>query len=310
MFEFVEPCELTSCTPDRSTPLNVNSVGVNCFCLGSYVDHQGERHPLDIEIPNVYYVPENSFNVLSTTHIKRCNMFLNTQFTPDVLIIPGLLQAKGIWGDWHQTYGQDGYHAIYVTLGHNKPVMRTYPIDGGATWISVASAVDQVREPSERHNVDIVAAKENNKGIDVTPEFLAHLTFNYCGESVMKLMGCHPELYNLSLGTRVSIVGQAKHCLGCMIANIRLGARAMCNHTLTKPAEAAGESYHADVAGAIRPLGIRQAKYILAVVDEYKRNLHFIPTRRCCKPGPLPMGRSLIPCACRQDILHRSYLMG
>ena len=24
----------------------------------------------------------------------------------------------------------------------------------------------------------------------------------------------------------------------------------------------------------------------------------------CCKPGPLPMGRSLIPCACRQDILY------
>ena len=23
----------------------------------------------------------------------------------------------------------------------------------------------------------------------------------------------------------------------------------------------------------------------------------------CCKPGPLPIGRSLIPCACRQDIL-------
>ena len=25
-------------------------------------------------------------------------------------------------------------------------------------------------------------------------------------------------------------------------------------------------------------------------------------TRDCCKPGTLPMGRSLIPCACRQDI--------
>ena len=24
----------------------------------------------------------------------------------------------------------------------------------------------------------------------------------------------------------------------------------------------------------------------------------------CCKPGSLPMGRSLIPCACRQDILY------
>ena len=32
--------------------------------------------------------------------------------------------------------------------------------------------------------------------------------------------------------------------------------------------------------------------------------------QNCCKPGPLPIGRSLIPRACRQDILHRSDLMG
>ena len=31
---------------------------------------------------------------------------------------------------------------------------------------------------------------------------------------------------------------------------------------------------------------------------------------QCCKPQPLPMGRSVLPRACRQDILHRSYLMG
>ena len=79
------------------------------------------------------------------------------------------------------------------------------------------------------HNLDVAALKENKRGFDVTPEFLAHLTFNHCGDSVMKLMGRHPELYNLSLGTRDSIVGQAKHCLGCMIANMRLGARAMYN---------------------------------------------------------------------------------
>ena len=96
----------------------------------------------------------------------------------------------------------------------------------------------------------------------------------------MKLMGRHPELYNLSLGTRDSIVGQAKHCLGCMLANMRLGAHAMYNHFLAKPAEAAGECYHADVAGPIRPLGIGGAKYLLAVIDEYTRYLHVIPMRR------------------------------
>ena len=30
----------------------------------------------------------------------------------------------------------------------------------------------------------------------------------------------------------------------------------MYNHALTKPAEADGESYHVDVAGPLRPLGI------------------------------------------------------
>ena len=76
--------------------------------------------------------------------------------------------------------------------------MRTFAVDSGATWTSAACAVDQVRQPSERHNDDIAALKENKRGFDVTPEFLAHLTFDQCGDSVTKLMGRHPELYNLS----------------------------------------------------------------------------------------------------------------
>ena len=65
-----------------------------------------------------------------------------------------------------------------------------------------------------------------------------------------------------------------------MIANMRLRARAIYNHFLAKPAEAAGECYHADVAGPIPPLGIGGAKYVHAVVDEYTRYLHVIPMRR------------------------------
>ena len=164
-------------------------------------------------------------------------------------------------------------------LGHNKSVMRTFPEDS-PTWTSATCAVDQVREPCERHNVDVAALNENKRGVVVTPECLSHLTFNHCVDSVMKLKGRHPELYNLSLSTRDSIVGQAKHYLGCMIANMRLGARAMYNHFRAKPAKVAGESYHTDVAGPIRPLGNGQAKYVLDVVDEYTRYLHVIPMGR------------------------------
>ena len=42
-------------------------------------------------------------------------MFLNTQFSPDVLIILGPpSQVTDLWNDWHQTYGKDGYPAIYI----------------------------------------------------------------------------------------------------------------------------------------------------------------------------------------------------
>ena len=47
LFTFVEPCDSKACTPVGSTPLAVNGVDVIRFCLGSYVDHLGQRHPLD-----------------------------------------------------------------------------------------------------------------------------------------------------------------------------------------------------------------------------------------------------------------------
>ena len=152
LFTFVKPCDLKSCTLVGSMPLNIHGVGVVRFCLGSYVDHLGQRHPLDIEIPNVYYVHQRSFNILSTTHLKRYQITFNTQFDNDVLIMHGLpSQVTGRWGDWHQICGPNGYPSIYIMLGNNKPVMRTYPVDSGTAWTSAACAVDQVREPCECH---------------------------------------------------------------------------------------------------------------------------------------------------------------
>ena len=78
LFTFVESCDFKSCTPVGSTPLSIHGVGIVRFCLGSDVDHLGQRHPLDMETPNVYYVPQSSFSILSTTHSKRYNMYLKT----------------------------------------------------------------------------------------------------------------------------------------------------------------------------------------------------------------------------------------
>ena len=103
----------------------------------------------------------------------------------------------------------------------------------------------------------------------------------------MKLMRKHPGLYDLNLGPVNRVVGHAKHCTGCLVANRRLGARAAYHHCLTKVATQPGECYFADVAGPIRPLGIGGAKYILVAVDAYTRFLHVMPKHRKAQAASL-----------------------
>ena len=281
MFTCMEPCTLKQCTPVGSTPLSVQAIGVIRFNLGSYVDSHGQRHTLDLEIPSVYYVPESAMNLLSTTDLKRYNIHLNSQCGPNVLIVPGLTsQVSGVWGNWYQGYGRDGYPAIYLNLGEGKSALRNKPVDNGKVWTTVSAAVEQVQIRSERHNVNIAALHGNSQRQEVTPEFLAHLAFNHCGDNVMKLMRKHPDLFDLNLGPVSRVVGHAKHCMGCLVANGRLGARAAYNHCLTKVATSPSECYFADVAGPISPLGIGGAKYILVAVDTYTRFLHAMPLRR------------------------------
>ena len=162
----MKPCSLKQCTPVGSTPLSVQAIGVIRFDLESYVDSHGQRHPLDIEIPSVYYVPESTMNLLSTTHLKRYNIHLNSQCGPNVLIIHGLpSQVSGVymWGNWYQGYGRDGYPAIYLNLGEGKPGLRTKPVDDGKIWTSVSAAVEQVRVRSKRHNENIAALQAGSQ---------------------------------------------------------------------------------------------------------------------------------------------------
>ena len=281
----MKPCKLKHCTPVGSTPLSIQAIGVLRFNLGSYIDSHGQRLPLDLEIPDVHYVPGSMMNLLSTTHLKRYNIHLNSQCGPSVLIVPGLpSQVSGMWGDWYQGYGRDGYPATYSNLGEGEPVLRTKPVDDGKVWTSVSAAVEQVRIRSERHNVNIAALRAGSQRQEVTPEFLAHLAFNHCGDNVMKLMRKHPDWYDLNLGTSSLVVGQAKHSTGCLVANRR---RAAYHHCLTEVATSPGECYFADVAGPIRPLGFGGPKYILVAVDAYKRFLHVMPMRRKAQAASL-----------------------
>ena len=171
-----------------------------------------------------------------------------------------------------------GNHPGHIlNLGEGKPVLRTKPVDDGEVWTTVSAAVEQVRTRLERHNVHIAALHEKSQRTEVTRKFLAHLAFNHCGDNVMKLMRKHPDLYDWNLGPVNRVVGHAKHCTGCLVANRRMGARAAYNNCLTKVATEPGECSFADVAGPIRPLGIWGPKYILVAVDAYTRFLHVMP---------------------------------
>ena len=155
-------------------------------------------------------------NLLSTTHLKRYNIHLKSQCGPNVLIVPRLpSQVSGVWGNWYQGYGRDGYPAFYLNLGKGQPVLRTKPVDDGKIWTTVSAAVEQVRVRSERHNENMAALQAGSQRQEVTPEFLALLAFNHCGDNVMKLMHKHRDLYDLNLGLANRVVGHAKNCTGC-----------------------------------------------------------------------------------------------
>ena len=144
-------------------------------------------------------------NLLSTTHLKRYNIHLNSQCGPNVLIVPGLpSQVSRVWGNWYQGYGRDGYPAIFLNLGEGKPVLRSKPVDDGEVWTTVSAVVEQVRTRSQWHNVHIAALHESSQRAEVT-----------CGDNVIKLMRKHPDLYDLNLGPVNRVVGHAKHCTGC-----------------------------------------------------------------------------------------------
>ena len=63
MFTCMKPCSLKQCKPVGSTPVSVQAIGVIRLILGSYADCHSQRHPLDLEIPSVYYVLESTMNL-------------------------------------------------------------------------------------------------------------------------------------------------------------------------------------------------------------------------------------------------------
>ena len=78
MFTEYGPCRFTA-SPAGKGALPILGKGTIVICLGTYVDVHGNKHPLDIEISDVYYAPECPYNLLSTSHLRDEGIFLDTR---------------------------------------------------------------------------------------------------------------------------------------------------------------------------------------------------------------------------------------
>ena len=78
LFSYIGLSDVDVCTPIVSTRLDVLGRGVVKMCPGHYADHHGLSHPIDLEIEDVYWVPQCPMNVVVTPCIAEQNMCLYT----------------------------------------------------------------------------------------------------------------------------------------------------------------------------------------------------------------------------------------
>ena len=82
LFSYIGPSDVDICTPIGSTPLDV---------LGHYVHHNGLSHPIDLEIEDVYWVPQCPMNGVATPCIAEQNIYLYTGPLGNELYMPGFV---------------------------------------------------------------------------------------------------------------------------------------------------------------------------------------------------------------------------
>ena len=206
LFSYIGPSDVDICTPIGSTPLDVLGRGVVKMCVGHYVDHDGLSHPIDLEIEDVYWVPQCPMNVRATPCIAEQNICLYTGPRGNELYMPGLAnQAHGKFDMCTQEMDHDGNP---VNVGNGRPILSTHPVDDGRVWSHMSDVL---------HNND--AAREiaavQSKGMEYfTTAYLAHLAYGHCGDAAMQLIAHAPELYGDVLA-HDDVIGMRGQCEGC-----------------------------------------------------------------------------------------------
>ena len=274
LFSHIGPSNVDICTPIGSTPLDVLGRGVVQMCVGHYVDHNGLSHPIDLEIEDVYWVPQSPMNVLATPCLTEQSMYLYTGPQGNELYMPGFAdQSLGVFDKVTQEMDHDGNPVVVFNLGRGRPIMHTHPVSDGLVWSHMSDVLN-----NNEAACGIAAVQQ--EGMEyVTIAFMAHLAYGHCGDAAMQLIAQAPELYGDVLADD-HVRGMRGQCEGCHLAGQVKRNQGLHQGKLVGRATTPGESLHADVAGPIVPMGIGKAKYVLIVVDECTRYSWVFPMRK------------------------------
>ena len=206
------PSDVDICTPIGSTPLDVLGRGVVKMCVGHYDDHDGLSHPIDLEIEDVYWVPQGRVNVLGTPCIAEQTICLYARPRGNELYVPGFAnQALGRFNMYAQKMDLDGSAVIVFNLGKGRPIMSTHAVDDGRVWSHMSDVL---------HNNDAaceVAAVQSEGMEYVTAAFLANVAYGHCGDAAMQLIAQAPELYGDVLA-HDDVIGMREQCEECHLA--------------------------------------------------------------------------------------------
>ena len=109
LFSYIGPSDIDICTQIGSNPLDVLGRGVVKMCVGHSVNHNGLSHPIDLEIEDVYWVPQCPMNMLATPCIAEQNICLYTGPRGNELNMPGFAdQTLGRFDKCTQEMDHDG----------------------------------------------------------------------------------------------------------------------------------------------------------------------------------------------------------
>ena len=212
LFSCIGPSDVDICTPIGNIPLDVLGRGVVKIFVGHYVDHNGLSHPIDLEIEDVYWVPQRPMTVLATPCITEQDIFLYTVPRGNELYMPGFAdQTLGRFDKCTREMDHDGNPVIVFNLGKGRPILSTDPVDDGRVWSHVSDVL---------HNNDAACeiAAVQNEGVEyVTTAFMAHLANGHCGDAAMQLIAQAPALFGDVLAND-HVKGMRGQCEGCHLA--------------------------------------------------------------------------------------------